>query len=696
MAFTITRTVLAGAGKKLDAVVAAGRAVQRAGQDQLVAGIGLSGGEQREVLQVVGASVSVARIVGGHTCRAEVDANEGVGVDRIAQHSVSAAVDDIDATAGVVGNQVTGPGRRATNGVIGRAALHLHTVAQAVAAVQAAASIGADVIALHNIVRGVDLDTFPVHRDHVALCGRCATNRVARARDDRQAHIGVAAAGRAIGVQTDGVALDDMVGRPRADDGDAFVTAVGDDVAQDQRIRARDVDAVVAVAHPTVADTGGAGTCAADPVVGNRHAVGTRRDIDTVDRETRDHQPLDRAAAASGPDAQAAETRGGTVDPHHRRAGVVGLAGGVDGDCAGDAGQRTRYVDHIWPGASDVEDDLVGRAAVGGVVGRCDGLAQADAAVGATGIGQVADGGDGAVRGVADGVNDDHAAGRGDDVQREFRRAAVIAAAQVHRGGGRHPVLVIDPGIGQGGVDGGIARAIGGDVDETKVTLGFAIPCAVGLAGPGAKKFNAVAGAGVGIETAHDGGACTRHRGAGEHREVLQAVGARVNVVGVIGRDAIGAQVDAQAGVAVDAVAQHRHRGAGRHKDAVTGVEGNRVALAGRGATNARVVGRAAVANQDAVAAVAQCAAAVGSGADEVAADDGAGAGACITQVDAVAGVAADQVVQHLVVERGVVDVDTVVVVAEVDASGRVGTDVVVADGVVVGAARQATVLYAV
>ena len=89
-------------------------------------------------------------------------------------------------------------------------ALNLHAVVRAIASVQRAGDIGADVVALHDVVRRVDLDAFVVVRDHVAHGGSRSADRVTGARDDGDANVGVAVARSAIGVEADVVALDDV------------------------------------------------------------------------------------------------------------------------------------------------------------------------------------------------------------------------------------------------------------------------------------------------------------------------------------------------------------------------------------------------------------------------------------------------------------------------------------------------------
>src|SRR5262249_44054598 len=145
----------------------------------------------------------------------------------------------------------------------------------------------------------------------------------------------------------------------------------------------------------------------------------------------------------------------------------------------------------------------------------------------------------------------------------------------------------------------------------------------------------------------------------------------------VVGRDAVVAQVDAQAVVAEDAVVADGVAVTRQHVDA-DGVEGDRVGRRRRAAD-----GVAAGGDADAVAAVAQVGGAVRGGADQVALDgDGRGRAA---DLDAVAVVAADHVAGvgdraadgHLV---GVDDVDAVLGVAQVGGAVDVGPDEVALD----------------
>ena len=71
-----------------------------------------------------------------------------------------------------------------------------------------------------------------------------------------------------------------------------------------------------------------AGAGGADPVAGDRHAVGARSDVDAVAREARDHQAADRAAGEIGrkeqlgnDHRQSVEAEQPTDDVAHEQAG---------------------------------------------------------------------------------------------------------------------------------------------------------------------------------------------------------------------------------------------------------------------------------------------------------------------------------------------------------------------------------------
>ena len=142
-----------------------------------------------------------------------------------------------------------------------------------------------------------------------------------------------------------------------------------------------------------------------------------------------------------------------------------------------------------------------------------------------------------AVGRVARRIDDDDAGRGGGDVGRELRGAAVVAAAQIDRGGGGDAVAAVDPDVGQRGVDRRVARAVGGDGDEAQVALAFAVG-RIGDARPVGEELDAVRRVGVAVERAGDRRAGRVGVRAGQHRKVLQVVGAGVAVAGVVGGDA--------------------------------------------------------------------------------------------------------------------------------------------------------------
>src|SRR5205814_2558017 len=83
-------------------------------------------------------------------------------------------------------------------------------------------------------------------------------------------------------------------------------------------------------------------------------------------------------------------------------------------------------------------------------------------------------------------------------------------------------------------------------------------------------------GGGVDVEVDVEGGG--GQRGVEDQRRVLQVVAAGVAVAGVVGRHAVAIEVDAQAAVVVDTVAENLVAGgAGADGDADAGVEGDEV-----------------------------------------------------------------------------------------------------------------------
>src|SRR5207244_585909 len=120
-----------------------------------------------------------------------------------------------------------------------------------------------------------------------------------------------------------------------------------------------------------------------------------------------------------------------------------------------------------------------------------------------------------------------------------------------------------------------------------------------------------------------DGGAALVRDRAGQYGEVLVVVRPDV-AVGVVGCDAVAAQVDTQGGVVVDRVTSDGIAGrvALEKHYAVAVVEGNDIARPGRRATN-RVIGAD---HQDAVARIRQGSRAGDIGADVIALDRVVGA----------------------------------------------------------------------
>src|SRR4029453_10644136 len=80
LALAIARAVGSGAREELDRVDGAGRAVERAGEVRAARAVGQGRGQHREVLEVVGAGVTVPRVVVVHAVSAQVDAERGVVV----------------------------------------------------------------------------------------------------------------------------------------------------------------------------------------------------------------------------------------------------------------------------------------------------------------------------------------------------------------------------------------------------------------------------------------------------------------------------------------------------------------------------------------------------------------------------------------------------------------------------------------
>ena len=390
-----------------------------------------------KVEQIVRTRVAVAAVIAGHAVGAQVDAELRVRMDLVALNEVAGAAGNVYAVARVERDDVSLVGAGAADPVVVGSSLYFHAIVRAVPTIEQTGRVGADVVALDDVVVRVDLDALEVVRDHVACRRRRAADRVVAARDDREPDVAVARSGRAVGQKADPVALDDVVRRAAADDRDPFVIAVRDQVAiagagaADRDGRTADVQAVVGVAH----QPGGA-ALGADPVAGDRDAVGAGLHQDAVAGKTRDHQPAQDASVAGPveiePVLAAAEVV--SVDADDRVVGgVVRLGRGVDDHGIGDRGQRALdgvQGNDVRTGAGDVEVDFVGRAAVGGRVRRLDRFAQRDLAVGPPVAQQRVNGGRGAVDGVGDRRDlEDVISG---DVDRFGHRRARAAVAVIH------------------------------------------------------------------------------------------------------------------------------------------------------------------------------------------------------------------------------------------------------------------------
>ncbi len=293
LALVVSGRIARRAGEELDAVRGFRVRVERA-FDGDAARTGQGAGDDRVVLEVVGAGVGVARVVFVHGEQAakldaqpaaRIDLAVAVAVDRVAQERVArAAAGVIDAVTRVVGDDVACAGVDAADRVVG--GKPGEPDARVAVAHRVAVGVHTNGVALHNVVVAQDVDAVRVVAgDEVAFTGvqpadGVAVRRRARA-DGADDHTrgGVAQIDGAGDIGADVVALHD-VGLGFVGEKDAV--AVGrDDVAL---TGARAADQVVAHARSLqddafleVAHGDGAGGVGADEValndVAQRHAA---------------------------------------------------------------------------------------------------------------------------------------------------------------------------------------------------------------------------------------------------------------------------------------------------------------------------------------------------------------------------------------------------------------------------------------
>ena len=113
----VTRRIALGVGEKLQSEFRIGRAVKRA----LNSGTTTCGGRQeREVLQVIGTGVSIARIIKRHSVGTQVDPQASVGEYGIRLDSIADANLHDHPIAAVEGNGIAYAGRCPADGVAAR------------------------------------------------------------------------------------------------------------------------------------------------------------------------------------------------------------------------------------------------------------------------------------------------------------------------------------------------------------------------------------------------------------------------------------------------------------------------------------------------------------------------------------------------------------------------------------------------
>ena len=178
-AFAVTAGIAGGVHKELHMVHGVANAVERAGDRHRV-DTGEGGDEHGEILQIIRARIGIARVVGRHAVAFQVDAQAGVGENRIAQDRVAGGVesDDRDAVRSVSGDEVAVARGNPSNRVVERFAAAIagdavdeHT-RQTVAQELVSGDIGSDAVSLDDIeigvdILGADVDAVGISGDHV-------------------------------------------------------------------------------------------------------------------------------------------------------------------------------------------------------------------------------------------------------------------------------------------------------------------------------------------------------------------------------------------------------------------------------------------------------------------------------------------------------------------------------------------------
>jgi hypothetical protein len=260
-------------GEELDAVGRVRLAAHGADDGHLRSGESRAG-QHREVLQVVPAGVEVAGVVHrDHAVVLEVDAQAGVGVDRVPQDAVAdgAHPRNDHALLSVERDRVRVPEPRPADEVVAR--IGDVDPGRHVCKRGSATHIGPDAVALDD-VRATTVQDDPltaVAGDQVALAGKGAADLVVRGVDDDDA-VRVRDRHGPRDVGADGVAPDDVSNRARAVDPHAAGAHVpGDQVsgagrAEDVVCRVGDGDSDKLIPEPRSAESVGADPVAEDRV----------------------------------------------------------------------------------------------------------------------------------------------------------------------------------------------------------------------------------------------------------------------------------------------------------------------------------------------------------------------------------------------------------------------------------------------
>ena len=295
--------------------------------------------DHREVHAQVRATIQVEKVVRSHPVVVDVDAESVIAVDRVAQNRVPRSRSDRYSVREVEGDDVFRAGRRSADERVARTG-DVDAMDE-VGESRAARSVYADVVALDDVVRSPAAQSDPgpvVPGQDVACARRAAADDVAGGVVQPDAILAVADRAGAAGVGADVVALHQVVAR--AVDVDAVDVVTGDDVAVS---RCGSTDQIGIGGHPdavhVIAEVGVAGRVESD-VVALDQVAAVAGDIDPGTVEPVDHQAPHGAVAREDGEPVHPGACQLPVQLDQRRAGKARLSGCVQNHRIGDHRQR--------------------------------------------------------------------------------------------------------------------------------------------------------------------------------------------------------------------------------------------------------------------------------------------------------------------------------------------------------------------